>query len=87
MSGVIATESTWLKNFTTTAHALVQDQKAEGYLVQGFIMTVGIYDKLSKAIGYEPNDFLGYVIEILEQTEEEFEKEGEMMFVKCKALN
>lgn len=87
MSGSAVPASVWLKNFTKTAQVLIKEQKENGYTVQGFIFTIGIYDKLADALGYEPTDFLGYVIEILEQTEEDFQKEGEMVFIKGKPIN
>jgi len=87
MSGSIVPPSVWLKNFTRSAQELLKEQKEKGYTVQGFIFTIGIYDKMSEALGYEPTDFLGYVIEILEQTEEEFQKEGEMVLIKGKPIN
>jgi hypothetical protein len=87
MSGHKVPESTWLRNFTKSAGELIEEQANAGYKVQGFIMTIGIYDRLSNALGYEPTDLLGYVIEILEQTEAEFEKEGEMVFIKGQPLN
>jgi hypothetical protein len=50
-------------------------------------MTIGIYNKLADALGYDPTDLLGYVIEILQQTEEEFEEEGDMVMIKGHPLN
>lgn len=87
MSGERRPDSEWLKNFTRSAGELIAEQTAAGYKIQGFIMTLGIYDKLSNALGYDPTDLLGYVIEILEQTEEEHEKEGEMVLIKGQPLN
>lgn len=87
MSGERRPDSEWLKNFTRSAGELIAEQTAAGYKIQGFIMTLGIYDKLSDALGYDPTDLLGYVIEILEQTEEEHEKEGEMVLIKGQPLN
>ncbi|NCX93098.1 MAG: hypothetical protein EBX40_00265 [Gammaproteobacteria bacterium] len=87
MSAGRVPESQWLKNFTKSAGELIEEQTAAGYKVQGFIMTMGIYEKLSQALGYDPTDLLGYVIEILEQTEDEYEKEGEMVLIKGQPLN
>jgi hypothetical protein len=87
MSGHKAPESKWLKNFTRSAGELIEEQTAAGYKIQGFIMTMGIYERLSQALGYDPTDLLGYVIEILEQTEEEYEEEGDMVLIKGQPLN
>lgn len=87
MSGEKVPDSKWLKNFTKSAGVLVEEQIAAGYKVQGFIMTIGIYNRLSEALGYDPTDLLGYVIEILQQTEEEYEEEGDMVLIKGQPLN
>lgn len=87
MRSEIVPASEWLKNFTKTASDLVKDNQAQGYQVKGFIMTFGIFDKLTEALGYEPTDFLGYVIELLEQTEDQFRDEGDFVLIKGDALN
>ena len=87
MSGERAPESKWLYNFKKSAGELIAEQTAAGYKVQGFIMTIGIYNKLADALGYDPTDLFGYVIEILQQTEEEFEEEGDMVMIKGHPLN
>jgi hypothetical protein len=87
MSGEQRPDSKWLKNFTRSAGELIAEQTAAGYKIQGFIMTMGIYNKLSDALGYDPTDLLGYVIEILDQTEAEKEEEGDMVLIKGQPLN
>jgi uncharacterized protein with GYD domain len=87
VSGAKVPESVWLKNFTKSAGELVEEQTNAGYKVQGFLMTIGIYDRLSNALGYDPTDLLGYVIEILHQTEEQYEEEGDMVMIKGHPLN
>lgn len=87
MSGEKRPDSQWLRNFTKSAGELIKEQTDAGYKVQGFIMTMGIYNRLSNALGYDPTDLLGYVIEILQQTEEEFEEEGDMVMIKGQPLN
>lgn len=87
MSGEKRADSQWLRNFTKSAGELVKQQTEAGYKVQGFIMTMGIYNRLSDALGYDPTDLLGYVIEILQQTEEEHEEEGELVMIKGHPLN
>lgn len=77
----------WLRNFKNSVTELIKVNRDTGYTVKGLVMTVGIYEKLTKAIGYEPTEFIGYTVEILDQTEAEFIKEGEMVFVKGDALN
>jgi len=87
VSGAKVPESVWLKNFTRSAGELVEEQTRAGYKVQGFIMTIGIYNKLSDALGYDPTDLLGYVIEILQQSEEEHEEEGDIVLIKGHPIN
>ena len=73
--------SVWYKNFSNAAQELIEEQRNEGYLVQGFIVTEGLYQKLTDALGYEPDNLLGYKLEILEQNESELAEEGDMMLV------
>ena len=87
MSGKRAPESLWLKNFTKCAEQLINEQRDEGYLVNGLIMTIGLYNKLAEAYGYDPDNLLGYKIKILEQSQEELEEEGDLILVSGKPLN
>jgi hypothetical protein len=80
-------ESLWLRNFTKSTGKLIEQHIAQGYKVQGIIMTMGYYNKLSNALGYDPTDLLGYVIEILEQTEADYEAEGDLLLIKGHVLN
>ena len=79
--------SEWLKNFTNTVTGLINENKKNGYQVTAIVLTIGLYDKLVDALNYEPTDWLGYVIKILEQTEEQFKEEGEIVFISGNAIN
>ena len=77
----------WIKNFNATASKLVREQLKLGFHIQGIVMTENLYFQLSDCLGYPPRDLLGYVIEVLQQSEEEAEQEGDMLYLKGHLLN
>ena len=79
--------SVWLRNFKKSLGELIELNKKNGYIVKRVVMTVGIYDKLAEALQYEPTDILGYVIEIREQTEEQYQLEGDDIGIVGSAIN
>lgn len=81
------TPSKWLNNFQKLVASMIKENKQAGYTVKAVLMTIGIYEKYIEKVGYETDEILGYKIEIAEQTEEEFEREGEMVFIRGDALN
>lgn len=87
MSGKEAPVSQWLKNFTASVSSLIEEQKSEGYQIKAIILTEGLHKKLCEAHGYEVSDMLGYVINILEQNEEELAEEGQMVLISGDPLN
>lgn len=83
MSGRAAKDSEWLRNFNSSAAELIQEERIGGYIVQGFVLTEGIYEKLADQLGYEPTDILGYLIEIVEQED----GEEDFIIIKKEPLN
>ncbi len=81
------TPSKWLNNFQKLVASMIKENKQAGYTIKAVLMTIGIYEKYIEKMGYETDEILGYKIEIAEQTEEEFELEGEMVFIRGDALN
>lgn len=86
MSGVHIEPSLWLKNITQAVSMMIEEEKNKGALVQGIIMTENIYDKLTKAFGYPPVDWLGYVIEVIENDIDDEDAE-ELIMIKGSLLN
>lgn len=87
MKSEIVKPSVWLNNFHKLVSSMIQKNKKDGYSVKAVMMTIGIYEKYIEKIGYEVDEILGYNIEIAEQTEDQFEVEGEMVFIRGDALN
>lgn len=84
MSAVKRPDSAWLRNFNQSAAKLIQEQSAWGYKVQGLLVTESIYERLTKELGYEPTDILGYVIEIIDPAER---IKGDVVLLKGHILN
>lgn len=84
MSGVKRPDSVWLRNFNKSAGDLIREQSSWGYKVQGLLVTESIYERLSKELGYEPTDILGYVIEIIDPSEG---IKGDVVLLKGHILN
>lgn len=67
---------------------MIQEEIDNGAIVQGIIMTQNIYEKLSQAIGYPPVDWLGYIIEVIEQPADQDDDEGQdLIMIKGELLN
>jgi len=84
MSGVRKPESVWLRNFNKSASDLIREQISWGYKVQGLLVTEGIYNRLTRELGYEPTDIFGYVIEIIDPSEG---IKGDVVLLKGHILN
>lgn len=84
MSGEKRPDSVWLRNFNKSAAELIREQSAWGYKVQGLLLTESVYERLSKELGYEPTDVLGYVIEIIDPSEN---IKGDVVLLKGQILN
>lgn len=84
MSGVKKPDSTWLRNFNSSAGKLIREQSSWGYKVQGLLLTESVYERLSQELGYEPTDVLGYVIEIIDPSEN---IKGDVVLLKTQILN
>ena len=66
MSGSKVPTNVWLKNFKNAIQEMINEELSTGHTVTGIIMTQGLYNKLNDAYGYECVDFLGYVLEVIE---------------------
>lgn len=85
MSGSKVPPNVWLKNFKSAIQGMIDDEKASGHSVTGIIMTRGLYLKLNEAYGYECVDFLGYVLEVLDDSENE-EENHDMVLLRGNPL-
>lgn len=81
------TKDVWLKNFRNSVSELLKENKAAFYTSKSVVMTEFIYRKYCHAVGSKTTDILGYKIEVLEQTQEQFEEEGDIIFISGEALN
>lgn len=79
--------SVWLRNFNNALGEMIKEQKDNGYTVRSVLMTEAIYNKLSIKLGYNPTDILGYIIEIIEQNEEQRQEEGDIVMISGDPLN
>lgn len=87
MSGVKVPPNVWLKNFKNAIQGMIDDEIKAGYSVTGIIMTQGLYQKLNEAYGYECTDFLGYVLEVLEnEVDQEDDDSQDMVLLKGNPL-
>lgn len=65
----------WYYNFKKGVSALLKEEIAAGYTVKAIVVSYKIAKKIEDAIGYEPNNILGYKLEILDEQEFVFEED------------
>lgn len=55
----------WYYNFSSSVAAMIDEYKKAGYVVRAVKVSPSIYNKIANILGHEPDNMLGYKLEVM----------------------
>lgn len=77
----------WYRNFKKSVSDTVKEQQRNGVKVMYVLVTILIYEKVKKAVGYDPDNINGYLIKVMDPNEYEYDEDEEFIMVESKTIN